>query len=190
MFIPFGVFSAGAGTSFASDYELIETISISNNSTVNFFFNSIPQDYKHLQIRYAARTTYPSSPYTPSIYVNGYNAGKTGATHLLEGNTSTVISASYSSVTYIDMGAVATGASPTNAFGAGVIDILDYTNTSKNKTVKTLSGMVESGSSSRVRLSSGFHIMTTAVSSLEFSTNSGSYFWTSGSRFSLYGVRG
>jgi hypothetical protein len=77
-----------------------------------------------------------------------------------------------------------TGATATaNAFGACVIDILDPFETTKNKTIRGLTG-----ANTVVSLSSTFWNFTTAVSSIELSAFSATNFLV-GSRFSLYGIK-
>jgi hypothetical protein len=76
----------------------------------------------------------------------------------------------------------------TNVFGAGVTDILDYTNTSKNTTVRALGGADANGSGS-IDLTSAAWLNTNAVTSITLTTNNGSTF-TAGSSFALYGIKG
>ena len=86
------------------------------------------------------------------------------------------------------------GALYTNSsnFASGIADILDYSNTTKNKTTRTFSGYDTNGGPSNgdfgiVMLGSGFYNTTAAVTSL------GIYSLTNfveNSSFSLYGIRG
>jgi len=73
------------------------------------------------------------------------------------------------------------------AFGAGIIDILDAGSTTKYKTVRTLTGVTASAPVG-VHLTSGLVMTTSAITSLNI-THLGSGIAT-GSRFSLYGVKG
>jgi hypothetical protein len=73
-----------------------------------------------------------------------------------------------------------------NSFGAGVIDILDYSSTTKNKTVRAIYGV--SDATPGVNLTSGLYAQTTAISSLTVTTATGNF--AVGSRASLYGIRG
>jgi hypothetical protein len=73
------------------------------------------------------------------------------------------------------------------AFAAGVIDILDPFNTSKNTTVRILTGL--NASASKISLMSGAWYDTASLTSIQiFVGNSENIL--AGSRFSLYGIRG
>ena len=73
-------------------------------------------------------------------------------------------------------------------FGAGVTDILDYTNTNKYKTLRNFSGFDENGSGT-IRLSSSANIGTSAaINSIYIYTNGGGNIDV-GSQFALYGIK-
>jgi hypothetical protein len=77
-----------------------------------------------------------------------------------------------------------------NIFTGAVIDILDYTSTNKNKTVRCLSGWDGNGSTppGEVRLDSGLWSKTPeAITSLSLVTNGGNY--QQYSQFALYGIK-
>jgi hypothetical protein len=68
-----------------------------------------------------------------------------------------------------------------------VLDILDYANTNKFKTVRSLTG-VDANGSGFVALMSGLYRSTTAITSIKLFSTYGSN-WTSTSTFALYGVK-
>jgi hypothetical protein len=70
-----------------------------------------------------------------------------------------------------------------SSFGAGVMDVLDPFETTKNKTVRALFGNTIAP---RVELTSAVYLSTSSITSLSFSAI-GSL--VSGSRFSLYGIK-
>jgi hypothetical protein len=69
---------------------------------------------------------------------------------------------------------------------AAVLDLLDYTSTTKNKTLRFLGGVDNNGSGG-IWLSSNIYITTAAITSLSFKFNS--YNFTPDSRISLYGIK-
>jgi hypothetical protein len=183
MLIPLG-FLAAAGSGVASDYELIST-TIIGTAVASFDFTSIPQTYKHLQIRYSAKSSstprdlaFRFNDITTSTYAR-HNLGAT-ASSLFSQNSTT-----QAQILMIDMMAATTVA---NSFGAGIIDVLDYTNTSKNKTVKALYGVVDTNRQA-VYLTSGLSVNTPAITKITIFTNAVADIAT-GSRFSLYGIKG
>jgi hypothetical protein len=71
----------------------------------------------------------------------------------------------------------------TSIFSAGVIDILDYTNTNKNKTFRLMGGTDTNGSGN-ADFESGMWMNTAAITQLDFfATNN----FTEYTRFDLYG---
>jgi hypothetical protein len=77
-----------------------------------------------------------------------------------------------------------------SVFASGAIDILDYTSATKNKTIRTLSGIDNNGDGT-VQLGSGLCFATpAAITSITFNVQSGSANFTQYSRFSLYGIKG
>jgi hypothetical protein len=167
------------------DFELISSTILGTTSPL-VTFSSIPQDYKHLQVRVAARGNEATTANMIYSRMNG-NSSSLYSSHRLFG---TGLSASGDA--YINGSNAWTGWFPnanagSNQFGAMVFDLLDYTSTSKNKTFRSLTGSVP-GSENYIFLISGAYRSTTTISSLEFFPNSGSF--VAGSRFSLYGIRG
>jgi hypothetical protein len=164
-----------------SYFPLGEVTLASDTSTVTF--DNIPNTYKHLQLRLVVRTSN-----TDNLRIRFNNdSGSNYATHQLQGNGSSVASNATSSVTQIEYLGLVT--SSTDYPFSSVIDILDYTNTNKNKTVRALSGQDGNATGTatnwRVGLHSGFWNNTAAVNRIDFT--SGPTF-RSGSTFALFGV--
>jgi hypothetical protein len=185
MLIPFGVLSAaGAGGVVAgSDYELIATAFGTGSSGV-ISFSSIPQDYKHLQVRYVSKNASTST--LINITMNGITSGVYVRHSLYGADTQFGSSSSSTSQTTIPLIESMASSTTANAVNAGVIDLLDYSSTLKNTTIKAFYGMVDTRN--RVYLSSGLYNQTTAVSSLTFTASASNF--TALSRFSLYGIKG
>ena len=178
-------FSRGGAAS--TDYELIQTQLISS-TTSSVTFSSIPSTYKHLQLRATARSTYAATLGGFAFRFNS-DTGSNYTYHILDGDT---VQASGFAGTSQTNGLVTliTGSTATaNAFGVAICDILDYTNTSKNKTVRTLGGRLSTYQNSNIRLGSSAWLSTASVSSLTLFDHIGGSF-VSGSRFSLYGIKG
>ena len=183
MLIPFGILSAAGVSGFSSDYELITTAFGTGSSGV-ITFSSIPQEYKHLQIRYTAKNS--STATQMNITMNGITSGVYARHSLLGNGTAASSGNSTASQTSIQLVESMANSTTGNAVNAGVIDILDYTSTTKNKTIRALYGMADN--LTRVYLSSGLYNQTTAVSSVTLTASANNF--ASLSRFSLYGIRG
>ena len=83
---------------------------------------------------------------------------------------------------------IGAGNNSASMFGSGVIDILDYKNTDKYKTVRTLSGYDNNSSGFSVIYSSNWR-NTNAITSIKLSPNVGSNF-NQYTQFALYGIKG
>jgi hypothetical protein len=175
-------------------YDALATVTLSA-ATATVTFAGIPTGYKHLQIRgfgQSSRATYGWDDVlvrfngdTASNYARHYLGGDGGSTYSGAANTP-------GTYIYTDsiIGSSTAGA---NVFGSFVMDILDYTSTTKNKTVRTLGGAdlngTVGGQGGRVTMNSGLWFATpAAVTSIVLSTGSGTNFNTN-TQFALYGVR-
>ena len=161
-------------------YDSIATTTVGAGGAANISFSSIPQTYTHLQIRFIARTNRSATSDLLNISLNG-SATTTG--HYLFGNGSTVFSGVLNS--FVGWGS--SNSTTSNAFGTGIIDILDYANTNKNRVVRTLSGW-EGNGDGEIALTSVLQTSTSAVSSLTITPNTGSF--TQYSQFALFGIKG
>jgi hypothetical protein len=180
-----GFFAASAsGGGGGAAYELISsTVLGSSQSSVTF--SSIVGTYKHLQIRMAARSDQAGFAANYSwLRLNGQTANY--FRHALEGNGSSASSYSATGNQAIINSYIPAAAAATSIFGASIIDIANYANTTTYKTVRALGG-VQAGDKF-VGLYSGSIANTAAITSIELSTIG--YNWVTGSRFSLYGIKG
>jgi hypothetical protein len=178
----------GVGGATVGDYESIQTITVGAGGAASVEFTSIPQTYSHLQIRLIARTNRSVSADNVALTFNGDTLGTTNyGYHLLAGDGATASAGAGSNFTWI-LGANVPGASSTaSVFGAGVIDILDYTNTNKNRTTRSLTGYDANGSGN-MRLYSGLYRSTTAVTSIKLWAEA-TFLHTQYSTFALYGIK-
>lgn len=188
--IPLGVLAvAGAGAAGGGGaFDLLETV-VLGSTTAETTFTGLGSysAYKHLQIRATFRRD--AFGYVgANLYLRlNSDSGNNYARHQLKGLESVVYSAAQTSTSvagYIEGPANQVAA---NAFGGAIIDILDFSNSSKNTTVRILSGVAGSTSdTSVINLSSGVWLNTNAVTSLTLGAGTGN---VSGSRFSLYGIK-
>jgi hypothetical protein len=186
-----GIFSAagaGGGASL-SDYELIETAIVSGTSTSSITFSNLgdySSVYKHLQIRYTARTT--STDGNGDYLTMRFNGVSTSIYdgHWLTGNGSSVSSGSILNEPFMYLQRVTNSTSTANSFAVGVLDFLDPYSTSKNKTTRLLAGN-HLTTIYPIALESFLSRSTSAIASITIAGGSGNY--VAGTRFSIYGVK-
>lgn len=190
--MPFGLgffAAAGAGAAAAS-FELIQT-AFGTGSSGTIEFTNIPQTYKHLQLRMVIRHGDTSSANLEDCQIRFNGAtGNVYSIHWLQGNGSAVSSGNFSSQNIMYGALTNAPSSTTNAYSATVLDVLDYTSTTKNKTIRSLTGSAPI-TTQRIMLYSGSYQATTAVSSIQIlSPNTTTKPFNTAARFSLYGIRG
>lgn len=187
-----GIFSAaGAGVVSAGSYDLIETYTL-GSSQASIVFSSLgtySSTYKHLQVRAVSRTDRASN-YADSVRLRLNGSTSTlYARHQLEGDNSGVYSGGIGDVDSMFTLGWAGGALETNSFGASIFDLLDPYSTTKFKTARGFAGVfgIATGGNNNIKLTSGLWRSTDSVTSITLTaTNS----FQSGSRFSLYGIKG
>lgn len=164
-------------------YDSLATVTLSGTAT-SITFAGIPTGYKHLQVRYIGRTDWATAGADFLYSLNGDTTNSNYAYHRLggEGSVAFAQASTSSRIVGINNGANA-GA---NMFAAGVMDILDYSSITKNKTIRNLVGSDRNGSG-LVALYSNLYISTSAVTSISLITENGS--WVANSQFALYGVK-
>jgi len=183
----FNSFSAGGGGA-AADYELIST-TVLGSSAASVTFSGLGTSaaaYKHLQLRVVARSDNATVYEEMYIQANG-DTGSNYVRHSLQGNGSAVSSNALTPPTNMEVGSILGNSAASGAFGVAVIDILDFANTSKNKTFRSISGRNATGQDN-INLRSGLWMSTSAITSLTVNKIFGANFIT-GSRFSLYGLK-
>jgi hypothetical protein len=184
-----------------SGYELISS-TILGTATSSVTFSSLgdySSAYKHLQIRYVARSdrgTYAND--SLQLILNADTTGANYKSHILYGGGTSGFQSGVGSeadlFTAQGIGDLTASVATAGNFGVGVIDILDAYG-SRNKTSRSLSGFQQSNTAVasyaavRIALISQLWINTSSLTSIAlrpaFGTN-----LVSGSRFSLYGIKG
>jgi hypothetical protein len=162
------------------DYESIATVTVGAGGQASINFTSISGVYKHLQVR--AFTATASAATGIRARFNS-DSGTNYAYHLLYGTGSSALASAQTSQTAIQPGFT----SSTTAPSAFILDILDYANTNKYKTTRSLDGGDANGSGD-VILYSGLWMSTSAITSITF-TRADSVNFPQYSSFALYGIK-
>ena len=154
-------------------------------------FSSIPQTYKHLEIRGSDQQTYGADDtgYT-GIQFNGVSTGSTWNRHQMWGTGSTY--AAYGlGAGNINWGTVGTAnlvGSRTQFFGGNRIFIPDYTNTTKYKNALGFGGLDIATSGSAVGIYSSAWASSAAITQVTMNGSNGNF--AVGSVYTLYGIKG
>jgi hypothetical protein len=166
---------------------------ISPTGSASYTFNNIPQTYDHLQIRVWGKDT--RSPVYSSVSMQ------------FNGDTGTNYWYAYPEIDrragapwmYYDAGSnvaqmhqIPGSSDSTNYWGSGVTYIYNYSKTDRHKNVNSVGGYMSTGDGSY----EGFAVQsgsqwrnTNAISSIKI-MGSGGFNWVSGTKISLYGIKG
>jgi len=171
-----------------NSYESIATAN-GTGSSGTITFSSIPATFQSLQVRFIARDTGAGTTTNiVSLNLNGDTTTANYARHALVGN-GTAASAEGSAAS-VQLGPwVVNGGATANILGVGIIDIIDYTSTTKYTTVRAIGGANANTASTsfEIDLTSILWENTAAVTSLSLVCGNN---FTTTSTFSLYGIKG
>ena len=165
-------------------YTAYDFIAAASPTGTTVTFSSIPQTYKHLRLHIVGRSTYTA--YDQSGFLR-FNTD-TGTNYrrrytLSNGSTPLYPQSGAANWTHslIDYpGSYITA----NRFASGVVEIFDYTSTTKIKNVQSYGGYVVGG----YGLGGGYWNSTSAITSMTIDIANGNF--VTGSHFALYGVKG
>ena len=178
----------GVGGGVATDYESIATVTVGAGGAANITFSSIVGTYSHLQVRGIGRTSFNNGSDAAGLIIR-FNGVTTNAYsyHNLIGNGTSASATGYASQTEPQPAYVSAAGQAANVFAASIIDVLDYANTNKNKTVRVLSGIEQNATISIITLGSSMWNNTNAITSIELKPGAGNF--VQYSSFALYGIK-
>jgi hypothetical protein len=197
-----GVIASGISGNLVSpsSFESIATANISTETNI-ITFSSIPSTYRHLQLRAVTRSSLNNTSIGQSQYKIQFN-GDTGANyswHTLLGNGSTV-SGNQTGTSQNQIPGDQPWGNP-NSLGSGrslsptIIDILDYQNTNKNKTIRIMMGFDVNSTSTNQAFTfrSGAWYNTSAITSITLDATAGAFSdapFGANTQWALYGIKG
>jgi hypothetical protein len=191
MLIPFGVLSAaGSGGVIPSEeFELLESVILTGTQATITFSNldAYFGKFKHLQLRTLARSVSSGTSENGLLRFNG-DTGANYSAHYVYTQTTVVPSGALTSQTDLRYFSILAGTSnATGIFSPAIMDIADFSSSTKNKTTRMISGGISPAVYGEIFLGSGAYLSTSPISSISLSSTSS---FATGSRFSLYGLGG
>lgn len=178
-------YGLGAGGVLVGDFESISTTTVGAGGTSSVTFSSIPATYTHLQIRIILRSTSSGSG-SEGGYLNfNSDTGSNYTYHRVYGDGASASSGGAASQTNAFVFDYARSGADGSGFMVAVIDILDYDDGNKYKTVRSLTGRDANGSG-RVGLYSSVWRSASAITSITLAPEANNF--AQYSSFALYGV--
>jgi hypothetical protein len=191
----YGQFAASTGVVDTGVMFPLGMVQVGSAGSATISFTSIPSTYKHLQIRFIARSEYAETISAVGIQITSSNTNPSYEHALFGDGSDAFVSGSN---TYVSNGGILVRMAGNNAtsgvYGVGVIDILDYTNTNKNKTIRGLSGLDNNGSG-QLNLNSKLFNTTSSIDQIKLnaiytSGSTGTTTFKQYTQFALYGIKG
>lgn len=165
----------------------IATTTVPSAGAASVTFSSIPSTYTHLQIRFIARTNRAAVGDYIECNLNS-DTSSSYSWHSLGGDGASPFAVAGANGTFLNVERIAGNNATAGVFGAGIIDILDYQNTNKYKTSRSLSAFDNNGSG-ELQFMSGNWRSTSAVSTITLTPGIGTSF-NQYSSFTLFGIKG
>jgi hypothetical protein len=162
-------------------FESIASTTVGSTPVSEVVFSSIPQNYKHLQIRCTVRNSVTEGNFR--IQFNSDTAANYSF-HQTTGDGSSTASYPAAGQSYITAGNFTGVAS---VFTVNLIDIVDYRDTNKFKTTRSLSGFDRNGAGS-ISVNSGNWRSTSAITSIRLFAGNDAF--AQYSSLALYGIKG
>jgi hypothetical protein len=176
----------GAGSAAVGDYESIATIAVGVGGVASVSFTSIPSTYTHLQIRFNARVVGAGSVNDNVLMQVNSDTGSNYNAHYLYGSGTSALAGATGTASTTYVGRAPQASATGGVYSGQVLDLLDYSNTNKYKTFRSLSGADLNGSGD-IFLWSGLWMNTNAINTILIkgaSSNLSQY-----SSFALYGIK-
>lgn len=179
----FGKAPSGSAYEIQGSYDALASVTTTGSTTQIVTLSGIPTNYRHLQIRATMNCTDVNNMYMRFGNNGVADEGANYAWHQLYGDGgSTLASNGTGSATFMYVGYNFNVSYPNTS----IIEISDYANIFKNKTMKSLS-VNESNGSGFVQIWGGHWRNTNPTDTISFTAGAG--YFNAGSIFSVYGVK-
>jgi len=171
-----------------NSFESISTVTVGSGGASSISFSSIPSTYKHLQIRILSRdsTGGGTGHNTCQIRMNS-DTGSNYNHHVFYGDGSVAGAYAWGTGTGGYAYETSQSGNASNIFSPSIVDILDYANTNKNKTWRSLAGLELNNTSGNFSMISGVWLNTSAINRIDFVLPQPVAQY---SQFALYGIKG
>ena len=175
-------------------FDTLAVVAVPSGGIASVTFDGIPSGYEHLQIRALVRGN--RTPVTYDNFSLRFNndLANNYAAHVFygDGRSSAVNAESSTSANAIVAAQIPGSASLTNSFGVAIIDVLDYSSSIKNTTIRSLNGYESNTTGygsiySSICLISGGWYSTAPVTSITLVPSNSPF--QEFSHFALYGVK-
>lgn len=170
----------------AGDFFFIQSVNPAGSNS--FTFSSIPQTYKHLQLRGLLKDSDPTDNGS-NTYIR-FNGNEITKSYMFRSSGNAIQASTVSDGLGVVGYTSCSRASDTGIWGSFIIDIPDYSSTTKNKSyLSNFDQMATVNGDTLMGMATGTLNSNSALSSITL-YNQSSRNWVSGSTMALYGIKG
>jgi hypothetical protein len=180
----YGLGASSTTVAAIGDFESIQTLTAGVGGQSTITFSSIPQTYKHLQLRILCKSV---STQTYGKMIFNSDTTTNYSWHEFDGRVGSVNSGGAATQAFAIFADPIPPSTDTNIFNASVVDILDYANTNKFKTTRSICGYDNNSSGFAFFISSNWR-STSAITTITL-TNASAANFSEYSSFALYGIK-
>lgn len=189
-----GVIASGiSGHLSTGAYESIASYTLASSQSV-ITFNSIPQTYKHLELRILGRSLYSGADYDGFRIKFNNDSSASYVWHQYQsynGNNLVVGNSGINQTSFNNIGLQANNGLTSGIYSFNVININDYTNSSKTKSLTDMAVGKKDSSAGYMQMTGGFWNSAAALTRIDMDvTTPSAYNWAVGCQFALYGIKG
>lgn len=175
-------------------FESIASQTVTSGTVTSFDFTSIPQTYKHLHIRLQVQGSNRAGTGQSGVFITyNNNTNNLYARHYMEASGGSSPAVTVKGESSQSANAFTAGWQGSNSFTVGIIDIIDYANTSKKRAIPYRSSFVNSqvtaSANCQVGFGDFFFDSTAAITSIKFDTTGSDGPFYPGTTISLYGIK-
>lgn len=158
------------------------------NGSTALTFDNIPQTFQHLELRISGRGGQAGAQ--SSLYIGVFDASNNSPSgfsiHRLFGDGASSLNSGTANQGWHSMPAMPASTAPANTYGTMIVNIYDYSNTSKLKTMINIAGSNQGNTNDWIGMTSAMTLgFTAAIKKITVDTE-GSF--TANSVISLYGI--
>lgn len=181
-------FGWGSLVAAVGDFESIATTTVGAGGSSTITFSSIPSDYTHLQLRGLLKDSDPSDNGSNTyIQFNGNNITKS---YMFRSSGNAIQASTVTDGLGVAGYTACSRTSEAGIWGSFIIDIPDYSSTTKNKSyLSNFDQMATVNGDTLMGMATGTLNSNSAISSITL-YNQSSRNWVSGSTMALYGIKG
>jgi len=183
----YGGLGASVAPAITNSFESIATVTVGSGGNPTIQFNTIPQTFKHLQVRAFTRDERASALNNYHLQVNGDTSNNYYSHSKMHDGTSITAGGGLANKT--DYFIEPSSSTTSQTFASSIWDIYEYSSTDRYKVIRHIGGYDNNGTGRLNYNGSALYSTIDPINSLTFTTSAGANF-SQYTVYALYGIKG